>query len=187
MGGHPAENACPQRLGFPVVTVIRSSFEADLPPQRRIAVHRLGWPSQMGAMRDSTTLPPSRPKRVVRPIADICRDFRTSRQRLYANVLKLQISTLSAVRAEVTLLPSYLCRPSMARHGTRSIRVPSALQLGETGPAGDLVSLSRCPHLLSRRERAEVKRRVLLDAVAARQLRDIPAAAQRLDQRGTRD
>jgi hypothetical protein len=29
-------------MGFPVVTVIRSSFEADLPPQRRIAVHRLG-------------------------------------------------------------------------------------------------------------------------------------------------
>jgi len=49
------------------------------------------------------------------------------------------------------------------------------------------VSRSLCPHLVCRRKRTEVKRRVLLDAVAARQLRDIPAAAQRLDQRGTRD
>ena len=38
-----AANAKPlEVMGFPVVTVIRSSFEADLPPQRRIAVQRLG-------------------------------------------------------------------------------------------------------------------------------------------------
>jgi len=36
------------------------------------------------------------------------------------------------------------------------------------GPAGDLVSHSLCPHMLGRRKRAEVKRRVLLDAVATR-------------------
>jgi len=33
------------------------------------------------------------------------------------------------------------------------------------------------PHLLSRRERAEVERGVLFDAVAARQLRRVPTAA----------
>jgi hypothetical protein len=46
---------------------------------------------------------------------------------------------------------------------------------------------SATSHLRSRRERAEIERSVLFDALAARQLSGVPPAAQRLDQRGTRD
>jgi len=37
--GHPAEDACPKEVGFSVVMV---SVESNLPPQRRIAIHRPG-------------------------------------------------------------------------------------------------------------------------------------------------
>ena len=37
--GHPAEEACPKEVGFSAVVV---SFEANLRPQRRIAIHSLG-------------------------------------------------------------------------------------------------------------------------------------------------
>src|ERR1700739_2806827 len=43
------------------------------------------------------------------------------------------------------------------------------------------------PHPLSWREWAEVERGVLFDAVAVRELRDVPTAAQCLDQRSAGD
>src|SRR6266850_7732080 len=46
---------------------------------------------------------------------------------------------------------------------------------------------SATSHLRRRRERAEIERSVLVDALAARQLSGVPAAAQRLDQGGARD
>jgi hypothetical protein len=39
VAGRPPEDACQKEVGFSVVMV---SFEANLPPQRRIAIHRLG-------------------------------------------------------------------------------------------------------------------------------------------------
>ena len=49
-------------------------------------------------------------------------------------------------------------------------RFESAFSSGEPAkePVGDLVSRSLCSHMLGRRKWAEVKRRVLLDAVAIR-------------------
>src|SRR5438128_6294186 len=46
---------------------------------------------------------------------------------------------------------------------------------------------SAASHLRRRRERAEVERSVLVDALAARQLCGVPAAAKRLDQGDARD
>src|ERR1700730_8978302 len=46
---------------------------------------------------------------------------------------------------------------------------------------------SATSYLRRRRERAEVERSVLVDALTARQLSGVPSAAQRLNQRGTRD
>src|ERR1700737_3357037 len=46
---------------------------------------------------------------------------------------------------------------------------------------------SATSHLRRRRERAEVERSVLVDALTARQLSGVPSAAQRLNQRGAGD